>query len=464
MENASTHRPQFVVIGGGPCGLYAARTLAEKGIPVTLLEKEARPGGLATSHERNGNFYDLGVHMLHEYDKPLLEDIKSVMGDERIEVALDAKIRWAGAFYRYPLQFGDMVKGIPPLKLLKCCFGLLGSQLYCKLFPKEPKDAEEALIQLYGRPLYDFFFKDFTERYWGFPTTAMSAKFITTKMPRLTAVDVIKKVLYKMGVKPKVEAVDSALLDETLHYSRTGAETMTRRLAQKVRDLGANVVLGHEAVRLEMQDGKVVAVISRDAQGQEHRHTCDACISTMPLPWLAKRLDNVPAEISAAADQLTFKPITINGLLVKKEKCINGLYIYYREQIFHRVGEPKNAGLRVTPEGHTVLIVETTCEEGDERWTVTPEVKEKIMKGLEEENICRREDIVEWHVLNYAHGYPAFRLGFEQYFDAVMNHVKAIPNLITEGRQGAFTYPNMHKAMRMGADAAEKMLKQLGAA
>ena len=69
----------------------------------------------------------------------------------------------------------------------------------------------------------------------------------------------------------------------------------------------------------------------------------------------------------AASRQIRYKPIAIYGLLVKKEKCIDGLYIYYRDRAFHRVGEPKNAGLVVDPPDHSVLIVETTCEIGDDK-------------------------------------------------------------------------------------------------
>ena len=42
-------------------------------------------------------------------------------------------------------------------------------------------------------------------------------------MPRLSAVDMFKKWLAKVGIKDRtIQAVDSALHEETLHYSRTG--------------------------------------------------------------------------------------------------------------------------------------------------------------------------------------------------------------------------------------------------
>ncbi len=459
----SLKNKHVAILGGGPCGLYAARVLTRLGVPVTLIEKDARAGGLATSHERGGNWYDLGCHMLHEFDQEIYEDIMELMGDESIPVQLDAKIRWAGSFYRYPLQFQDMIKGIPLPILAFYTLGLFYAQIRKTLVPWTPKNAEQALIQLYGSPLYRFFFKDFTHRYWGIHPKELSATFITTKMPRLSAVDVLKKALGKVGVKDKgVKAVDSALHEETLHYSRTGAEAMPRALAAAITENGGQVILNAEVSRLETRDGRV-ARVHYLKDGVEHAVDCDECISTIPIHWLVKKVEPPPpAEVVEAAAKLRFKPISIYGLLVKKEKCIDALYIYYRDRMFHRVGEPKNAGLTVKPDGHTVLIVETTCEIGDGKWQGDEETREKIYKDLELEGICTKADVVETHILHGETGYPVFALGFEPHLEKVMQWVKSFPNLQTTGRQGGFKYPNMHSAMRMGATAAQAALKRLG--
>ena len=57
--------------------------------------------------------------------------------------------------------------------------------------------------------------------------------------------------------------------------------------------------------------------------------------------------------------------------------------------------------------------------------------------------------------------YPIFALGFEQHLDTVVDYLKPVTTLCSTGRQGAFCYPNMHGAMRMGADAARAILDQL---
>jgi len=460
----ASNNKHVVILGGGVCGLYAARVLSRAGVSVTVIEKGLLPGGLATSHKRGDNYYDLGCHMLHEFDKEIYEDIMELMGDESIPVALDAKIRWAGSFYRYPLQFQDMIKGIPLPILAFYTVGLFWAQFRKSVVPWTPKNAEEALKQLYGSPLYKFFFRDFTHRYWGIHPRELSATFITTKMPRLSAVDVIKKALGKVGMKDKgdMKAVDSALHEETLHYSKTGAEAMPRYIARSIEEAGGKVILGADVTRVE-REGDRITKIRYQKDGQEQVIECDECISTIPLPWLVQKSEPAPAaEVVEAAQQLRFKPIAIYGILVKKEKCIDGLYIYYRDRIFHRVGEPKNAGLVVKPEGHTTLIVETTCEIGDYKWTGSEEAKQRIYEDLEAENICKRDEIKEVHLLQGETGYPVFALGFEPHFEKVMGWVKGMTNLQTTGRNGGFKYPNMHAAMRMGATAAQVVLKRLG--
>ena len=223
------------------------------------------------------------------------------------------------------------------------------------------------------------------------------------------------------------------------------------------------MIQGADVSRLvRNEDTQRITGIRYLKDGVECELSCDECISTIPVPHLAMRSDPLPPEsVLEAAHRIRYKPIAIYGLLVKKQKCIEGLYIYYRDRAFHRVGEPKNAGLVVNPTDHTVLIVETTCEIGDEKWQGTEEIRQRIFADLEIENICRAEDVVEVNILHSETGYPVFALGFEPHLEKVRNWIQSIPNLQSVGRQGGFTYPNMHSAMRMGAKAAGVILDRL---
>ena len=451
--------PRVAVLGGGVCGLYAARVLSRAHRPVTLLDRGEKPGGLSGGRIHGENFYDLGVHMFHQFDRELTEDVVALMGEESIPVQLDARIRWAGAVYRYPLQFLDMLKGMPTWRLAHCTLGLLEAHFLELVRRAAPENAEDALVRLYGRPLYEFFFREFTHRYWDMPPRNLSATFVSAKMPRLTAVDALKRMLARLGIAERPgRASESALLDETLLYSRTGAETLPRRLARAIEREEGQVIQAAEVRNVIVRKGRVVA-IRYSRNGEEQEIECGACISTIPLPRLAQCAEPSPPEpVLAAAALLRFKPIAIYGLLVRRNRCLDAMYIYYRDRSFHRVGEPKNAGMRVIPPDHTILIVETTCEMGDDKWRGSESAREALVADLEAEGICRREEIIETHVFQEEFGYPVFALGFEPHLDRVRAWVRSIPNLQSTGRQGGFQYPNMHAAMRMGATAARAIL------
>lgn len=431
----------FHIYGAGPCGLYAAHTALSLGEDVHLHEKEAVPGGLAAGHERGDNWYDLGVHMLHAFNPEVFQHCREAMGQERIEVPLKAHIQWNGKTYHYPLRGRDILAGIPPLTLARCLTGLLVAELQARFGSGEQgSDAESALIELYGSPLYQFFFEDFTHRYWGIHPRDLSAEFVRRKMPRLSAVDVFKNLLEKLKLTKPRDSTEGALRFETLHYSRTGSETLPRRLAADLEDRGAHISYQSPLGQLSHNQTHILPA--------EDQH-----LSTIPLPDLIQALDPpAPAEVRQAAAKLRFKPMVVYALLVKKDQCLDSLYTYYRDRIFHRVGEPKNAGLLVKPSGHTTLIVEMTCEKDDEKWT--GKAWPKIVSDLASEGICQASDIVEKHLLTHLHAYPIFSKGFESHLATVQDYLETFQNLQSTGRQGAFTYPNMHTAMQMGATAA----------
>ncbi len=443
-------KPQLTILGGGPCGLYAAHRALELGAAVTLFEKENTFGGLAAGHQLGGNWFDLGVHMLHAFDSEIFATCQEAMADERIEVPLKSHIKWGGKTYRYPLRGRDILAGIPPLTLARCLSGLLIAECDAR-FGDSPlgADAESALIELYGAPLYEFFFEDFTQRYWGIHPRDLSAEFVRRKMPRLSAVDVFKNLLEKLHLSKARNATEGALRFETLHYSKTGSETLPRSLAKRLKEKGASL---HSA--------SPVTIITHSQQlitGSNHGPLTGGVLSTLPLPHLIHALDPpAPPDILHAAEQLRFKPMTVYALLVKKNRCMDALYTYYRDRIFHRVGEPKNAGLIIRPEGHSTLIVETTCEIDDPKWSGA--ALPQIIRDLQAEGLCQPEDIVSHHLIHATHAYPIFAKGFEPHLQAITTYLSQFKNLRSTGRQGAFTYPNMHSAMRMGATAAEELL------
>ena len=463
-------RPHVVVLGAGVCGLYAARMLVDAGAAVTVLERREVPGGLAAGRERNGNYYDFGVHQLHEFDRGILDDVRAIMGERLIPVEKHALIRFGRGFRRYPLEFFDLITGIPPWTLVRALVGLAAQQARNRRGVPPPVNAEEALIQLYGRPLYAYFFRDFTHRYWGVPPTELSAAFVRSRMPRLSAVDVIKKALGRLGARGEPDSgVESALARETLWYARTGARALPLALVEYIEARGGRVLLDSPVVGLEVAAGRNgagrrIGAVRFRSGAVVHHLPCDAVLSTIPLPVLIRAFGSgAPAEVQAAAGALRHKAVAVYGLLVRKPRVLGAMYVYYRERVFHRLAEPALSGMIVQPAGHTVVLAEMTCDEGDARWRGDATVRQKVLADMAAEGLLAPEEVVETHVFTDEHAYPVFALGFESHLEAVQAFVGAFANLRSTGRQGAFWYPNMHGAMRQGADTARDLLAELTA-
>jgi protoporphyrinogen oxidase len=447
-------RDPVVVLGAGVCGLYAARTLAARGVPVIVFEKEPVPGGLAAGFERNGNFFDLGVHLLHGHDRDILADVRSLAGGRLQPVELSALIRFGKGTRRYPLEFADLIAGIPPWRLAHALAGLAGQSIMNRFHRSEPENAEEALIRIYGRPLYEYFFRDFTAEYWGFPAAELSAGFVRTRMPRLSAVDAVRKSLRKIGFHLPEETAPGALSRETLWYSPQGSRSVPEALAGSILANGGEIRLSRPVTRIEVEEDRIRAVGFME-DGALRMQACSFCVSTIPLPDLVRAMTPAaPEKPLASADRLRYKPVVIFGLLLRKARATDALYIHYRDRIFHRIAEPANSGLAVRPVNHTVLLAEMTCEEGDDRWNGGEETKTRLLADLDEEGLAVPGQIAEIHHFRARHGYPVFIRGFESHRDTVFKYIGRIRNLRSVGRQGGFGYPNMHSAMREGADAA----------
>ncbi len=447
-------RPKVLVVGAGVCGLYAGLTLVRGGAEVTIVEKESRIGGLAAGFKFGDNFCDFGVHMLHAFNQEVFEDCASLMGRERIEAALDARIRWGGMSCRYPLRFKDMLKAMPPFTLLRCVLGLVIAELTGAKKRSGIDNAEDALIAFYGAPLYEYFFEEFTHKYWDVHPRDLSAEFIRRKMPRLSAVDVLRRLL-PWKKKHMEGATESALDTEVLHYSRSGSETLPRSLAAEFTRLGGNLVTGAHLSKLSISSCGAEYV----HEGEGYTWRGDHLISTAPLHVLFDLLgDEAPGEMHSAVGYLRYKPTVVYAILVRRERCMEGLYTYYRNRTFHRIGEPKNAGLEVRPEGHSVLTIESTCELNDYKWNGSERYKEEIVAGLLEEGLCDEVDILSWNLMKTPYGYPVFTNGFDSHLAMLQSWIDDQSCLSSVGRQGGFCYPAMHTAMQLGKDAAKDVL------
>ena len=133
-------------------------------------------------------------------------------------------------------------------------------------------------------------------------------------------------------------------------------------------------------------------------------------------------------------------------------------FMYFREHSFNRVADLSQFGFDVEPAGCTMLVAEVSCDTADRYWTDDAYAKQAVLDDLVRERIVEAGDLVEMHVFRAEHAYPVYTLDYERHRDLVLQAIARTANMETAGRQGRFAYINTHIAMKMGYEAADRLM------
>ena len=453
---------RVLVAGAGPSGLYTGWKLVQEGHDVAVLEREDVVGGLAASLERGGNFYSYGTHHLHNPAGDKLRPFANLMGSELLELDRKLSIKFRGEFYPYPLSTKDLIRGLPLTLLAGSSAGLL-KVMAAKRFQKErPANAEEAIIGLYGKKLYEIMFRDYTTRFWGVSPAEISTTFVDQRMPGINAVEEIKKALRKVGLISRGSLGQTVTIGSGKMYTTVrGVGLVYERIADEIRQGGGEVHTSCELGAVHGTNNQIEAVTVRRPDGEEQL-PCDLLVSTIPLNHLALRLEpRAPRPVVDAASRLGFRALVVVGLLVRPERRLDAMFTYFPDRSFHRLAELTSPPAAIVPEGCSMLLAEVTCEVDDRVWNDPSVLEERIVRDLLEEGLIREDGVLEIHYLKAPEAYPRYALGFEQELDTIDKHLKGFANLVSTGRQGAFQFTNMIQSMEMAWKDTSRVLETL---
>src|SRR5918997_6805512 len=118
-----------VVLGAGPAGLTAAYRLAQRAVPVVVLEAEEQVGGLAKTVERDGYRFDLGGHRFFTKSREVEELWREVLGDEFLRRPRMSRIYWNGRFLDYPLRGADVVRKLGSVELARATVSFVAASM-----------------------------------------------------------------------------------------------------------------------------------------------------------------------------------------------------------------------------------------------------------------------------------------------------------------------------------------------
>lgn len=454
-------QPRALVLGAGLAGLRGAIVLLEAGFDVEIVERLEEPGGMSRSHVLGGFVFDHGPHGFFSRDAWIVDEFKGLVGGEAGYRWLTkwSQIHYRDHYFNYPLRLSDLGSKMSPVTLARALLSFLAARARVAITRREPANAEEYLVDQFGRVLYEVFFGPYTEKVWAVHPTELDADFTRDRVPSLNLWEVIRKLF----ANPERERLTPSgrIATHDLHrfyYPRRGARALPEGYAERVRALGGRFRLGAEIERVDLER----RVARGGAGGESWALPFDRLLSTIPVNELVALLTPPPpAEVRALARSLRYRAILLVNLCVARPNVIGPFWIYFTDRFFNRISEYKHFSPDLVPEGKTGICLEVGCNEGDELWRAPDaEIVERALPDLEALGLLRREEIEAFLVIRERTAYPIYDVGYKERVARLVEWVEGTGAIATAGRQGRFLYINQDAAIRSGFEAGDALARQ----
>ena len=448
-------RGEVVICGGGLAGLAAGYALAGAGREVAVFERDAEVGGLARTVAHRGQRFDLGGHRLLTDSARVCDLVREVVHEPLLQVPRSSKILLRGRYVEYPLRPLNAVCGFGPLASLRALGGYLAAQLAHRARPKPLRSLEDWVVRHYGRPLFEMFFKPYSEKVWGLECGQISADWVAQRIQGLTLGTAIRRALLR-AAGGGLRTLTSGVL-----YPAHGIGSIAGGLRAAIAAQRGRVHTRSPITRIVHHAGRIGHVVVRRGERSE---SCQAkeFISSLPLPVLARLLSPAPPPaVLAAAARLRYRDLLLVAVRLARERATDQTWIYVpgRETAFGRLHEPKNWSPQMGARGETLLVAEHFCSRTEALWqTDDGTLVGRCIDELAGLGLIARSEALDGVVVRVPYAYPAFEVGYEQASAAVTDYLTRFANLQVIGRTGAFRYYNMDHAIESGLQAADAVL------
>ena len=309
-----------IVLGAGPAGLAAALELVQKDYRVTVFERDEVVGGISRTTEYHGYRFDMGGHRFFTKNREVEAWWHAALKSDFQRTPRLSRIYYNRRFFRYPIAIKDALKnaGLGPALLWFLSF------LRYKIKPIRPeKSFADWVTNRFGKRLFETFFKSYTEKVWGIPTTELSAEWAVQRIKGLSLWEAIRNALVQSKAK------ETSLIEE-FNYPKYGPGMMYEAVAAQVEAAGGTILTGHHVSGLRHQDGKVVGVEVTRA-GVQSEHVADVVVSTIPLPDTLSLLFPGQPEVEVTARNMRFRDFISVNLILDQPEVFPDTWIYVHD-------------------------------------------------------------------------------------------------------------------------------------
>lgn len=456
MSSASSKIP-VVILGAGAGGLAVGWFLARSGrFDVTLVEQAPAIGGLCASFKHNGFTLDHGPHKMYSVTPGILDELRRLMGDRLLTHQKRNRIWLKGRPLHYPLQLGNVARGLG----LELCLRMALDYAWvsaANLFARSPAVSYADFIRRrFGRTAYQLVFEPLARKTWGDPET-LHPEMARVRIPTANAAQLMLRIL---GIQRESAQTHA----ETFYYPRNGFGDFPQAMADEILRHGGKILLLTQVERLAFS-GPEVSSVEVLTGSQRAVLPCRTLISSIPLTTLGQLVygESHP-EFTRAVAGLKFRHLILVYLFLRRSRVLEDHWIFFpeREFLFGRLFEQKQMNPELGPPTQTALCCDLTCSEGDPIWSATdPELASRCASDLARTRLIQPEEVGEFLVKRSPNFYPVYDLAYAEKMQAVSDHLRRVPNLLTTGRIGMHNYNNSDHCVDMGRFIAEGLLQNL---
>jgi protoporphyrinogen oxidase len=427
------------ILGGGLTGITLARLLAQKGVEVTVLEREPMFGGLCRSLSDSGFTFDKGgSHIIFSRDEEVLTFMNDILGGNSQRNIRNTKIFYKGQHIKYPFENG--LNQLPKEDLFFCINEFIKTLIAVEkgnLAP--PGNFHEWIIHTFGKGIADLYLIPYNEKIWKFPIEQMSLHWVEGRVPRPPVEDIIRSAI---GIETEGYTHQSVF-----SYPRTGGiEALVRSIASPVEK---SIRTGFDVSSIKKEGEKYIITDG------DNIIIADRCISTIPLQRLLKSLENVPQSVQKSCNELKYNSIACVFIGVRgKLPDTSWMYVPDKDLgLFNRISFPSNFSPEVSPAGHSSILAEITYLEGDDVSRMPDQkIIDNVIKSLTNMHIIKdREEIVHTALERQSFAYVIYDLDYKKNIATVKDFCAKL-GIGLVGRFSEFEYLNMDGCIRSAMD------------
>jgi protoporphyrinogen oxidase len=434
---------RIVIIGAGPVGLGAAYRLQELGHrDFVVYERSSYVGGLAASFRDSAGFtYDIGGHVMFSHYRYFDELVDRMLGDDHTKLLRESWIWMNDRWIPYPLQ--NNIRHLPADALLDCLHGLVDIQ---GIDPAATVNFGEWVDAVFGSGIAQRFMRPYNFKVWAHPLEMMSKGWIAERVSLVDLKRVLANVVHE---RDDLSWGPNNMFKYPLHGGTGG---LYSRFLPYVQD--------HLRLEREVAEVDVERKTIRLTDGTEDHY--DVLLSAMPIPELLRRIRPLPEAQITAASGLHNSHGLVVGVGVEGPCPSNKCWTYFPEASapFYRVTYLSNYSPNMAPEGHFLLLTETSHSEHKHEDRAT--IEQRVIDGLVATRMLRPEDrdrIVTTYTIEVDHFYPVPTLSRDGALAAIQPYLMQ-NGIYSRGRFGAWCYEisNMDHSVMQGVEVVNNVL------